>query len=594
MIKRLAAAILVMIISIIPAGGSYVFAEDAVQTTLQAAVEPTAQKTVLPAKPISVKYSRSGGYEVVRIKAEGYADYNAFELKSPFRIVIDLKNTKAPANQVRVKAGGTLVKQVRYARYSVDTSRVVLDVNEGFEYSVELEDGGVTVYVSKKQSQAALDKGKRISLGSNFGISVGNADSGSAGSGNTNPGSAGSGSSGSDSTNSGSSGSGDAVSISLKNTAGYRISRSTGPDRLVLTIPDAGVFGSSKLINVNSRQIGSISYKRNGKAGAVITINLNGQLQYETDESEGKLTLTFHWPYYTNIYYNNSYDRVYLTLSGTKLTEGAKYLKQLYTDEYDESENRYVITFPTGQSVIKDGILDINDAYLKSFEVRLDPGNGTTSIIFNGVGKNAYQVFTRESGLTAITIMKPVTDGQKLVVIDAGHGGDASGTTYGSTEEKNLNLDMAKRLDALLSSKGIRTYMLRDVDCNVDNYERVYIANKLNASLYLSIHVNAMDSKSYNGTMTLYCPSEGGGFTGLSFANIIQKNLLKALKTKDRGVISRPDLIVLRETEMPAALAEIAFLSNKTDRANLLKPTFRQKAAQALYDSVVQALPRLD
>lgn len=576
MMKRLAAAVLALTISIIPAGGSYILAESTAyainrpttptvtQPTAYAVSKPASQPDALPFKPISVKYSRSDSYEAVQIKAEGYTDYDTLELKNPLRIVVNLKNTRAPASQAYVRTGGAFVRLIRYARYSEDTSRVVLEVNEGYEYSAVAGDNGITVYVSKKQPQAELDKKKSIPLGIDYGISLGSAESG------------------------------EALSLALKNFKGYQIYRYTGPDRLVLTIPDAGVFGSSKKINVNSRYIGSISYKRTGKAGASITIYLTGQFEYETGESEGRLTLTFHWPYYTNIYYNNSNDRVYLTLSGTRLTEGAKYLKRLYTDAYDQTENSYTITFETTQSAIKDGILHINDAYLKSFEVKLDPDNGTTSITFKGVGKNAYQVFTRESGLTTITVMKPAANGQKLVVIDAGHGGDATGTIYGPTEEKNLNLDMAKRLDSLLAVKGIRTYMIRSEDCNVDNFERVYIANKLNASLYLSIHVNAMDSGSYSGTMTLYCPSDSGGFTGLNFANIIQKNLLSALKTKNRGVISRPDLIVLRETAMPASLAEIAFLSNKTDRANLLKPSFRQKAAQALCDSVVQALPRLD
>jgi len=439
----------------------------------------------------------------------------------------------------------------------------VLDLNEGYEYSAVPDDKGITVYVAKKQAQGTLDKGKAISIGKNYGIKVDTIESK------------------------------DAITLSLKNHTGYRISRYTGPDRLVLIIPDAGVFGSEKKANVNTRQVGSVGYKKTGRAGAVITIALNGQFQYEVSETKDQLVLTFHWPNYTNVYYNNNNDRVYFTLSDTKLTEGAKYLKLLYTDEYDEAENRYTITFPTTQSAIRDGILDINDAYLKSFEVKLNPEDGTTSIILTGTGKNAYLAFTRESGLTTITVMKPAANGQKLVVIDAGHGGNASGTTYGATQEKDLNLDMAKRLDALLAKKGIRTYMIRSEDSNVDNYERIYIANKLDASLYLSIHVNAMEDRSYGGTMTLYCPSGNSGFTGKSFADIIQKNLLSALKTKNRDVRSRPDLIVLRETAMPSALAEIAFLSNKTDRTNLLKSSFRQKAAQALCDSVLQALPKL-
>ena len=71
---------------------------------------------------------------------------------------------------------------------------------------------------------------------------------------------------------------------------------------------------------------------------------------------------------------------------------------------------------------------------------------------------------------------------------------------------------------------------------------------------------------------------------------IIQKELVSTLKTVDLNVRLRSDLIVLRETTMPAALAEIAFMTNKSDRENLLRETFRQSAAQALCNSVIEAL----
>jgi N-acetylmuramoyl-L-alanine amidase len=180
------------------------------------------------------------------------------------------------------------------------------------------------------------------------------------------------------------------------------------------------------------------------------------------------------------------------------------------------------------------------------------------------------------------------------VVLDAGHGGTYTGTAYGKLIEKNLNLDIARRTESLLREKGAEVYMLRSDDSNVDNYERVYIANALRASLYLSIHINGAPSKKVDGTMTLYCPTSRAGFTGKDFAGIVQKEMLSVLKTTDRGLRSRPDLIVLRETNMPAALAEVAFLTNAADRNKLSAEAFRQKAAQSLCDSVLKALKAIE
>jgi len=69
--------------------------------------------------------------------------------------------------------------------------------------------------------------------------------------------------------------------------------------------------------------------------------------------------------------------------------------------------------------------------------------------------------------------------------------------------------------------------------------------------------------------------------------------MVAALKTNDLNVRLRPDLIVLRETNMPAALAEVAFMTNKQDRENLRSESFRQTAAGALCGSVMEALDRL-
>lgn len=292
-----------------------------------------------------------------------------------------------------------------------------------------------------------------------------------------------------------------------------------------------------------------------------------------------------------NIEYHNNNDRVHFILYDVALTRGDEFLEELYTGEYDESGKKYTMTFATGESDLGNGIMEINDAYLRSVEIKTDKVYGTTTLTFNGTGRNTYFAYTRgTSGVTSITVIRPADDAQKLVVIDAGHGGVATGAVYRNLLEKDLNLDIAKRLNGLLKKKGIETYMLREDDSSMGNYERAYIANHLNAKLYLSVHNNAMDNRNYRGTMTLYCPSDSQeGFTGKSFAGVIQQTLLGSLKTIDRKVISRPDLIVLKATNMPAALVEVGYMTNISDRSNLQKTTYRQKVAQALCDSIMKA-----
>lgn len=518
-----------------------------------------------------IRYGAESGCETVYLEVSDYSEYSCMELSGPFRIVIDLKNVDVPSGMGILQTDGMVVERIRYAQFTNTTGRVVLDVKEGYDYTIISTDEGLTVYVKEKQEKPEKpDTQNAIIFNDDFWIKC-------------IPGKA-------DKTEE----EVEKVSLSLVKHEGYHVSRLTDPEKLVITIPDTGIISTAKQVDINGKQISSISYKKSGKSGAVITIETNGQYQYGFSENGNELIMTLHRPSFKNITYHNNGNRVYFELKDAKLTEGDKDLKLLYTGCYDDSGRIYTVTLPCAQADLGEGVLDINDSFLKSFEVRNDKEANTASLVFTGSSKNSYMVYTRSSGITAITVLRPDTKKQKTVVIDPGHGGTATGAKYGEIKEKNLNLDISGRLVALLDKKEVSTYLLRNDDSNIDNYERAYIANKLNAALYLSIHINATGKKSTKGSMTLYYPFSARGFTGRDFAGIVQKNLLSALKTDDKNTRSRPDLIVLRETSMPAAMAEIAFLTNSTDRKNLLKESFRQKAAQALCDSVIQALKRVN
>src|SRR5690554_1081696 len=111
--------------------------------------------------------------------------------------------------------------------------------------------------------------------------------------------------------------------------------------------------------------------------------------------------------------------------------------------------------------------------------------------------------------------------------------------------------------------------MIRENDSYVDYTVRASIANKLGASLFLSIHNNAFPNNlNVRGTEVLcYSKTTEPGFTGYDFAKIVHKFLISRLGTVDRGIIERPNLSVLNGTKMPSVLAEIAYMSNKDDLA---------------------------
>jgi len=185
-----------------------------------------------------------------------------------------------------------------------------------------------------------------------------------------------------------------------------------------------------------------------------------------------------------------------------------------------------------------------------------------------------------------------------IVVIDPGHGGEDWGTYNGNLFEKDINLDISLQLGKILDELGIKIVYTRDTDVFVDLVPRSDLANELDATLFISVHSNSMeDNSEYKGTETLYCPPpedpKYSKMNGKKLAEIVQRELIKALGTVDNGIIERPNLSVLRRTKMPAVIAEIAYISNPSDRAKLADASFRKKAAKALANAVVKALDEM-
>ncbi len=188
-------------------------------------------------------------------------------------------------------------------------------------------------------------------------------------------------------------------------------------------------------------------------------------------------------------------------------------------------------------------------------------------------------------------------EGPKLVVIDPGHGGADPGAVIKGLSEKETNLDVAKRVEAILKEAGVLTLLTRRDDSFSEPRDRIAFANDKAAALFVSIHCNWFSDPSFRGTMTLYYPSKNikaGYLNEIDFAHMMQKELMGRLETKDRGIIESPGLAVLRHAQMPSLLIELAFMSNRHDAALLASEDFKQRCAEGIAEGIKKALLSID
>ena len=211
-----------------------------------------------------------------------------------------------------------------------------------------------------------------------------------------------------------------------------------------------------------------------------------------------------------------------------------------------------------------------------------------TRVVFDMTELSDYTAKLSEDKKTlTISIRAGENIVKKKIVLDPGHGGNDPGAVISDLSEKILNLDIAKRLQALLEADGrFDVIMTRNTDVFVALVDRAYIANKNKADLFVSIHNNSMPT-GFKGVMTLY--NDVKMASNKQLAEIFQEKLEKKLNMGSIGVRQRTDLVVLKNIEVPGILVEVACMTNLKERRALRTEAFRQNAAQAIYDSIVEA-----
>lgn len=175
-----------------------------------------------------------------------------------------------------------------------------------------------------------------------------------------------------------------------------------------------------------------------------------------------------------------------------------------------------------------------------------------------------------------------------VVMIDPGHGGrDPGAVGIGGVRESDIVLPISKRIAAILQQNGIQVVLTRDSDYFVSLQERVNLAARTNADLFISIHANAisMSRPDVNGLETYYYDN------GQSLARSIHNNVLQNVTIRDRQV-RRARFYVLRRNTMPSVLVEVGFVTGAEDAARLRTTAYQNQMADAIARGILQHLQR--
>ena len=212
----------------------------------------------------------------------------------------------------------------------------------------------------------------------------------------------------------------------------------------------------------------------------------------------------------------------------------------------------------------------------------------------------------------------------RRIVLDSGHGGNDPGATSATIAEKEITLDIGRRLRTLLEQRGFEVISTRPDDRTLALRDRARLANESRSDIFVSIHVNALVSHvASRGVETYYlgatsdpsltklaaAENHGSGYSladlrklldgiyadakrdeSRELASVVQERLHSGLRRDDPGLenwgVKRAPFVVLVATDMPAILAEVGCISNEQEAAMLRRPEHRQKIADALFEGI--------
>lgn len=185
----------------------------------------------------------------------------------------------------------------------------------------------------------------------------------------------------------------------------------------------------------------------------------------------------------------------------------------------------------------------------------------------------------------------------KVIVIDAGHGGSAPGAVVNGWNEKEIDLAIVLKLKELIEeSEGLNwgVYYTRTDDSNPSFENRIGLANKADADLFISIHSNTTKgrrSASVSGTCVLYDETKSEeGLSSKHLAEICASEVTAVTESDNRGTVEGSDIYVIRNAAVPAALIEVGFMTNREELSKLTSEEYQTQIAQGVFNAITRAI----
>lgn len=512
--------------------------------------EKPAEIEFKKAKIEDIVYDDNGGFPQLNIVADNPVKYKSYSMYNPDRMVVDIENSVLNTSFETKEIGQGGVIRVRAAQFSTspDVVRIVIDLEDQTRCKLVQSNDMKTIsliyaniinpvsFIKEDSKNVILIRGSQ----------------------NVDP----------------------------------HIFRLDNPDRLVIDIYKAVLSEQQKLETatpfIKSIRSGQADV---GVARVVLDLEPGMYYDYETEENLVRVSVSnvpFHF-----FDYKKYYSSAFIQLSpGTEVD---------YRPVIDKDARTLKIMIPKDLNV-EEKVYEINDNIMENVTVSKENHGEQIFTVASFKMKPSVEFELLSPAVTKLISVKfseiAERPDQLTVLIDPGHGGKDPGAMAidKKTVEKDLNLDVALRLNRILKDLGFNTMMTRTDDRYVDLASRSGMANNNYVDFFMSIHHNAFNS-SAKGIETLYYPNEiteEYPIDNKKMANIFHTELIDALKRPSRGITPRPGLHVLNKTKMPAILAELGFITNSEEFAQIKKEEYREMAARALAVSIVKFFKEIE
>ncbi len=383
---------------------------------------------------------------------------------------------------------------------------------------------------------------------------------------------------------------GDYIEISGVNARSVQIFRLSQPSRIVFDIPNTVTPFGYQEGKAKGQYVTSIRTSQFDETTTRIVIDVDGQPDYDIIEVDSQTTrIQILEPEYSNISYDRTEDDVPTVIIDKDEVEvnGVQ-----YTDRYQDKE--YIITIPGDyRTHFGKGNIKVNDGVIDNINVTLNE-QGNTEVMIKTTVIREFRVHEDKNGIV-IKAYKPTELYGKVIVVDAGHGGNDPGALASNGKyEKDINLGVTLELKKLLDKHSdIKVYYTRTTDIRPSLAARCALANEVDADFFISIHSNTLDQKSYRGTETLYLPGKDTpGLNSFELAEIVQEVFAANTKFPDYKIKERENLYVLNGTNMPAVILEMGYLSNAEDLKLLSDTSYYDEIGKGIELAILETFQR--